>query len=459
MDFNSLISLKPCGHEYFLWINDVTESSLVVKATDGYRVWEQSVEAKKNKPKSRKETDQEYIELILKCLTNLDVDKRDYSITVSVSGSLQFMVKEKLGSMMALLLKLDMMENFDAATKIREILQNVCDQNTQSAQALSDATNDVLINRKANDSLTQTILAFSKDKEEFQNEFFKKMCIIVNCKKREIRLLQSEVSSLEDEVSGLKAKLASVSKGKSTKTAVQKAKKSKSKAEQVQVEDEEVIYDSGVSSEEDEASTEESRSEGESEAESDVMSEEPDSLSSVTSPNKSTGRANSKRKPPSYVQQPAKGLKKMKTAAASQSSSQVLTQVLAPSVGSMETTSGDLTRILSESTQVTESKSDKPKRGGRRRVVDTQEEEINEVVSSKAMTSTYQYDDDSDGESDACNDTEVTSKLDQVDNKVDTPPAVAKSKTKAKAKKSVFDKLYKDSSSSEDEGASVMDYL
>ena len=87
-----------------------------------------------------------------------------------------------------------------------------------------------------------------------------------------------------------------------------------------------------------------------------------------------TARANSKRNPPSYSQQPTKGLlKKRKTTG---DPSQVISQVLAPAAGATETTGGDLTRILSQS-----------KRTSRRVIADTQEEEEDsfQQVSPKAM--------------------------------------------------------------------------
>ena len=227
------------------------------QATDGYRVWDQTVEATKHKPKSRKESASEYILLILSCLHDLDISKRHYSVTLNMSGSLQFVIKEKLGSMMALLLKLDMNENFDAATMIRGMFQGVCDQAVQSNQALLDATKEIQVNREANDKLSQSIMSFAKDKEDFQNDFFKKMCIVMNTKKREIRRLQSEVSELEDEISGLKAKLASVSKPKSkpkttTKSKVKKLQVKSSNNDDEDCSEDEVDHNYDIESDEDE---------------------------------------------------------------------------------------------------------------------------------------------------------------------------------------------------------------
>ena len=66
-------------------------------------------------------------------------------------------------------------------------------------------------------------------------------------------------------------------------------------------------------------------------------------------------------------------------------------------------------------------------------------DQINEEINT-----TYKYDDESDGDSDATSGDVVA---------VDTaqPPR--------KAKKSAFDKLYNDSSSSEEEGGNLLDYM
>lgn len=151
------------------------------------------MEAERSKPKSRKESPSEYTAFILQCLQNLDSEKRTYTISVTSSGSLQFMIKEKLGQMMALLLKLDMVENYDSTTCIRGILQGMCGAGASSTQALSLAMTEIQLNRQANDSLSQTVMSYAASKEEFQNNFFRKMCIVLNSKKREIVRLQGEV--------------------------------------------------------------------------------------------------------------------------------------------------------------------------------------------------------------------------------------------------------------------------
>ena len=87
---------------------------------------------------------------------------------------------------MALLLKLDMTEDFDATTSIRCILSGACDACANSTRSLSDATKDIQLQREANDSLSQTIHSYATSKEDFQNDFFKKYLIILNSKKREV---------------------------------------------------------------------------------------------------------------------------------------------------------------------------------------------------------------------------------------------------------------------------------
>jgi hypothetical protein len=341
------------------------------QATDGYRVWDQTVEATKHKPKSRKESASEYILLILSCLRDLDISKRHYSVTLNMSGSLQFVIKEKLGSMMALLLKLDMNENFDAATMIRGMFQGVCDQAVQSNQALLDATKEIQVNREANDKLSQSIMSFAKDKEDFQNDFFKKMCIVMNTKKREIRRLQSEVSELEDEISGLKAKLASVSKSKSkpkttTKSKVKKLQVKSSNNDDEDCSEDEVDHNYDIESDEDQDTSGNQSLFGRLSLKymysghiiiilgSDLSDGDNSETTPASSQNTASSRSASKRQPPSFVKQPSKGLKKRKvvTSSSSQMSSQLISQVLAPASGSTETTSSDLTRILSESSQV-----------------------------------------------------------------------------------------------------------
>ena len=143
------------------------------------------------------------------------------------------MIKERLGSMMALLLKLDMTEDLDATTSLRGILAGACGACASRATALADATTEIQLNREANDSLSQTIQSYTASKEEFQNDFFKKMCLVLNSKKREVRRLQEEVSSLEDEISSLKAKAtkatkcATKGKGKAKPASKSKPKKPK----------------------------------------------------------------------------------------------------------------------------------------------------------------------------------------------------------------------------------------
>lgn len=223
-------------------------------------MWEQSIQAGKNKPKSRKESDDEYIDIILTYLQDLDTDKRDYGITITASGSLQFMIKERLGSMMALLLKLDMTENFDATTAIRGILNGACNACAKSTTSLLKATKEIQLNREANDSLTQTIHSYAKSKEEFQNDFFKKLTIVLNSKKREIRRLLEEVGALEDEVSSLRAKASRAASKKKPKLAPKsKAKKSKvaKRDESEEEEEEEVLSeesDEGSATDEDDYS-------------------------------------------------------------------------------------------------------------------------------------------------------------------------------------------------------------
>ena len=168
-------------------------------------MWEEVIRAGTNKPKSRKETDSEYIDLVLSCLQLNDTKNRDYSLSLTAAGKLELKIKERLGSMMALLLNLQLTENYDSTAGIRKILEGACVACANSTNSLSDALKEIQLNREANDSLSQTILSYTKEKEEFQDNFFKKMCIILNLKKSEIRRLHDEISALEDEISCLKA--------------------------------------------------------------------------------------------------------------------------------------------------------------------------------------------------------------------------------------------------------------
>ena len=74
-------------------------------------------------------------------------------------------------------------------------------------------------------------------------------------------------------------------------------------------------------------------------------------------------------------------------------------------------------------------------------------DQINEEINT-----TYKYDDESDGDSDATSgDVPVVPESDVVVVDTAQPPR--------KAKKSAFDKLYNDSSSSEEEGGNLLDYM
>lgn len=174
----------------------LTDTSLLLRLSDGEDVYEGEFNADFDRPKSRTESTEEFMVAVEAALGTC-TGKHLIQSTRSDS-SLNFTVLEVVDSSTRLcLVKLSLKRREDRQLAMMEIFRSVGDDSMKMQMSLHRKEQEVQYLRNQAAEFSAHIAEAARVKEELQTEILSKVCLLLNEKKSEIRALRARVDELE----------------------------------------------------------------------------------------------------------------------------------------------------------------------------------------------------------------------------------------------------------------------
>lgn len=187
---------------YVVWSTE-NEQGLTITATDGLKIWHTATRVTaSDKPASRKhESDESFMTQLKRSLRTDSASSLSSEVDFKLSGdNVQLTIKETLGSTStkSVLYKATLLPVEDIQLSFMNMFAEI------SAKIRSDEASTATLNKTISEYIQQIDILSSNTKEmgtmkdKLQDELVSKMCMVLNCKKREIERLNQRVVELEN---------------------------------------------------------------------------------------------------------------------------------------------------------------------------------------------------------------------------------------------------------------------